>query len=126
MSRTTSKTDELRAIKTLTHNMLDGIDYMLANPGWTPQGIADACGLHYMTVYRWLHSPLFMEAYRNRVDEKWANAITSAQIKLIERVNDNDWNAIKYILDSAGYNAPQKVEVNSSNKITITIDNEDE
>lgn len=113
-----SKTSEARQVTRLTKNMLTGIEYMVAHPGARYQDIADACEVHIMSVQRWANSPLFIEEFRKRVNEKWGEAIATAQLQLVERVNNDDWKAIEYILDSAGYNETQKVEVKSD---TITV-----
>lgn len=109
----------------LTPKMERAFDYMLANPNFTVVEIAKVCEVHYNTAYNWSRSPVFIEEYKKRVNEKWAKAISTAQLQLIERVKADDWKAIQYILDSAGYNAAQKVEL-KSDTITINIKDENE
>lgn len=115
----------MKPVASMTPAMERGIEYMIAYPNCSIKEVSEQVGVHYMTAYNWYKSPLYMEEYRKRVSERWSDAISAAQLKLIEKIGEGDWNSIKYILDSAGYNATQKVDVNT-NKITITIDNENE
>ena len=43
---------------------------------------------------------------------------------MIKLSNDGNFNATKYILDSNGYMAPQKVELNTTADITINLTDE--
>lgn len=116
---------KFKPVESITPAMERGLEYMIAHPHCTMKELSEQVGVHYMTAYKWYKSPIYMDEYRKRVNEEWTDAISAAQLKLIEKIDDGDWNSIKYILDSAGYNAPQKLEV-STNKITINIEDENE
>lgn len=115
----------MKPVSKFTPKMEKALDYMLANPSFTIMEMSKVCDIHYQTAYNWANSPVFWEEYRRRVNEKWGKAISTAQLQLIERVKSDDWKAIQYILDSAGYNASQKVEL-KSDTITINIQDENE
>lgn len=111
----------------ITPTMEKGLEYMLANPHFKIADIARVCEVHYQTAYKWVKSPVYYEEYKRRVNTQWREAVQTAQLQLINRVRNDDWKAIEYILDSAGYNATQKVELkNDTITINITGDSENE
>ena len=114
---------KMKPVESITPAMERGLEYMIAHPNCTMKEVSEQVGVHYMTAYNWFKSPIYMEEYRNRVNSRWSKAISIAQLKLIEKIEDGDWNAIKYILDYAGYTPSQKLEV-TTNKITINIEGE--
>ena len=66
-----------------------------------------------------------MDKYRQLVNEQWGRAVSVAQLQLIKRVSEDDWKAVEYILDSAGYNGTQKFSL-TNDKITINIEGDEE
>lgn len=114
-----------RKAQKITPTMEKALNYMVAHPNCTIMEVSKATEVHYQTAYAWFKSPIFIERYQNLVNEQWSKAISDAQLHLINKIKAEDWNAIKYILDSAGYNAPQKVEL-STNTIKITVNDNDE
>ena len=116
---------ERREAKKITPTMEKALHFMLSNPNCTIKDVSEAMNVHYQTAYSWFKSPLFMDKYRELVNEQWGRAVSVAQLQLINRVSENDWKAVEYILDSAGYNGTQKFSL-TNDKITINIEGDEE
>lgn len=107
-----------------TPNMRRGIEAMMAYPFATQEEIANLVGCSVATVRSWKYHPLFQEVLEKRLKEEWKDARKVAQATIIDLAKDGDFQASKYILDSNGYNATQKVEI-ENNQIKVTIDSDD-
>lgn len=71
----------------------------------------DQLGIAPATYYAWLNDPTFKNLVSNLSDQNLANIRPSAIAEFTKKVNQGDWNAIKYWLDATGEltntNAPQ-------------------
>lgn len=107
-----------------TPNMRKGIDAMMAYPFATYEEIGNIVGCSGAAVKSWKRHPLFQEELDKRLREEWSGARRMAQKQMMILAENGDYRAIQYILDSNGYQAPQKIELNN-NVIKVTVD-EDE
>ena len=101
------------------------IEYMLANPNTTVRDAAIALGKDPMTGYRYYQNEDWQEEYARRLRMEWAGSVRKAK-KKIESLVDSErddiaLSASKYILDSNGFNAVQKVDVNANAEAKLEI-----
>lgn len=95
-----------------------------SEPFATEEDLAKLCGIGRRTLYRWRQDPLFCEALAAEHRKLWGSASNDALKQMIRLAKAGDRQAAAYILDSAGYAAPQKVEL-SSTDIRITVGDDD-
>ena len=107
----------MEQIKKLTKAMKSCIELEISNPGLTMNEIAERMGKHINTIYNWKHSQIYLDELDKRLLEVWADSRKMAQENMFKLANCNNPNvcfqANKYILDSAGYGAEQKISVNA-------------
>lgn len=97
----------------------------VSRPFATDDEITKLLGIGRTTWYRWRRDPLFVEALEKEHRKRWAQSANDAMRKMIELADAGDRLAAQYILDSAGYAAPQKVELTSAD-IRISIGDDDQ
>lgn len=101
------------------------IEARLANPSAKISELAEQLGLATSTIYNWKRDcPWVQETIDARLKAQWAEAAAAAQEQMIKLSNEGNFNATKYILDSNGYMAPQKVELNTTAEVTINLTDE--
>ena len=101
------------------------IEARLANPKMSIAELSAQIGLSKNTIYDWKDAaPWVQEEIDRRLKVQWADAAAAAQEQMIKLSNEGNFNATKYILDSNGYMAPQKVELNTTADITINLTDE--
>lgn len=93
----------------------------LEHPYWSYNQIAKEAGIGSRTFWNYRQEPEFMERVHASM-QKTFNALEVKAVSNLERLIENeDWQATKYVLDNRDYGAQQKVAVESNN-VTITID----
>lgn len=101
------------------------IDYMLEHPFDTVRKMAEDLGIPEDTIYGWRMKPEYKQDFWDRVHEKSKAKFSSLESKAIkaleEKVEERDFNAVKYVLDGLEYNSKQKFEVSSPDTISIKI-----
>lgn len=97
----------------------------VTRPDLNDTQIAETIGVSKVTVCKWKKNEEFQEALDKELKKQWKDAVTRAQKKLIELTesprDDVALNAVKYILSSNGYDAPQKIEADVNEKV-IKVD----
>lgn len=99
------------------------IELMLDNPGWSKRKLAEEAGcqpqhLSSLTKYN--------EEFRAELEKAAKERFSDLSKKAIKVLNDNldegSLDAAKYVLTSCGYQMATKVEINTPDKIRITIE----
>ena len=93
----------------------------LDNPRLSFTEIAEKAGIDRTTFYWYRQDPEFMAKYHERCKQRFAQLEALALENLMDKLNDEDWQATKYALDGLKYNATQQVEVSTPTPITINI-----
>lgn len=97
------------------------IEIWLANPLADLQTIAAKAGISDKTFYRYRQDAAFMDEYHNRLKQRFAALEGKAMFYLEDQIDAKNWNAIKYVLDSAGYKPTEKVDMNATTTINVSI-----
>ena len=94
----------------------------LNNPLLDYEEIAEKAGIGVTTFWTYRQNTKFMEEYRKRNRARF----TALEAKLIEKfeekVDDGDWQAIKYGLDGLDYGAKTKIELETTKTIMVSIE----
>ncbi len=97
------------------------IEVLLANPLLPDTECARMVGVNRNTLREWKKKPEFQEELNRRLKEIWEDSERTAIETMQSLAREGDFKASKYILDSLGYAAPQKVEIEQT-VITVDID----
>jgi len=113
----------------LTKKQLIYINARLANPDMSDNQISKDFGVSRTLICKWRQSQEFLDEIDKRLREQWKGAVVKAQKKMIELMDSQkDEVAIKaasYIMDSNGYKATEKVELDANvNTIKVSITND--
>ena len=99
------------------------LEYWVNNPNQTYEQICKATGIARKTFLDLRRNEDFMKQYKELCQQRFKELEAKAIEKLVGQLDDNQWNAIKYVLDNQGYSAAQKVDLNTNTiKVTITDD----
>lgn len=111
----------------LKDRQLACIEAMLANPSASYVQLAEIVGCNRNTITVWKGNKEFMDEYKRRLREMWADAEGIAVKTMIKLADEGNFQASKYILDSHDYAPATKIEADVLNKIVINIgEDEDE
>lgn len=111
------------ALKARQYELLDA---MMANPMAPDTELARILCINNKTVGVWRKQPEFQEELKARLADKWKDAERSAQETIIRLVQEGDFKAAKYVLDSLGYAPAQKIEADlNHNDVVIKIGGQD-
>lgn len=97
------------------------IDHMLEHPFTTMKQLSADTGVPEDTIYHWRQRQDFWDRVHEKSRAKFSSLESKAIKALEEKVEERDFNAVKYVLDGLEYNAKQKVEVSSPDTISIKI-----
>lgn len=111
-------------IKKLNAKQKKAIEYQIENPTATFGEVADYLGVHYRTITNWVNSEVYKDELDRRLKEVWRSATKIAVKTMVDRAARGDRQAAEFILQSAGYQAPQQIELNN-NIIRVSIDDEE-
>lgn len=101
---------------------MDVIQYWVNHPQETNQEIAKHNNIAHTTFYRWRNDKWFMEQYHKLCKKRFSGLQALAISKLTTHLEEGHFNAVKYVLDSQGYNATQKIVAESPTTIMVTIE----
>jgi hypothetical protein len=102
---------ESRTRKTLSAKQLEAIEFLMDNPNLSYEATAEMLGIARKTLYNWRHNELFKNELDKRLKDRWKDSERLAIDTMVELCKTGNYNATKYILDSLGYSAPNKIEV---------------
>ena len=97
--------------KELSAKQLEAIEVLMDNPDMPYERIAEMLGMSRRTLYSWRHNELFKKEMDKRLKDRWKDSERLAIDTMVELCKTGNYNATKYILDSLGYSAPNKIEV---------------
>lgn len=98
----------------------------LSNPLLTAKEVAEKAGVSTDSFHDYQQNNEWMAEYKAECDKRF-ESLRAAAIKNLENALLNgDWRATTYVLDSLGYNATQKIDVDASTTIKISIDEDGE
>lgn len=97
------------------------IEALLANPLLPNTEIAKLLNINRNTVAAWKKQPEFQEELNRRLKDIWEDGQRMAIENMQSLAREGNFQACKYILDSTGWGAPQKIELDTTT-IKITID----
>lgn len=99
------------------------IELMLAYPTMSISKLAEKVGVNRNTISDWRRNNTeFIEEYKRRLREKWEGHEVIAMQTMQKLAENGDFKASKYILDSLGYNATQKIEADINSEINIVVE----
>lgn len=106
----------------LKARQLQLIEELMANPMITDVECGKRIGVNRNTIREWKKSEEFQEELRARIRAKWEDSERLAVETMQNLASEGNFQATKYILDSLGYAATQKIEANLSTDIVINIE----
>lgn len=89
-------------------------EFMIQYPLKQDKDIAAMVGFTPQALCKVKKTPEFKEYLDKRLKETWKDSIRAAQNTMIELAKQGDRAAAQYILDSAGYQAPQEINLNTN------------
>lgn len=110
----------------LTNRQKNLLEYMLANPQLPETVCAKNCGVPNSTYFYWKQQGEFTAELDRRLKEQWKDAERLAQETMLSLCREGEYAASKYILDNLGYKPNDKVDLNVSTDIKITIGGEED
>ena len=113
----------------LNNKQLKAIELLVYQPYMTLNMTAKEVGVSRDTLHRWRNeTPEFMEALDKAIKERWRNAEAMAVNGMISLASEGNFQAIKYMLDNAGYKPVDKIEakVDARAQVLFVDDLEDE
>lgn len=100
------------------------LEIWLDNPTIPLDTVADMAGVGRKTFWRYRKDENFMARYHEEQKKRFAALEGKAVALLDKQMEDGNWSAIKYVLDGNGYKPADKVDMNASTTISISIDEE--
>ena len=91
------------------------------NPTLTFEEIAKLAGVSDKTFWRYRQDENYMKQYQKMCQARFRRLEAKAIQKLEEQLDEGNFQAVKYTLDSLGYKPTDKVEANVDAPITITV-----
>ena len=113
----------------LNNKQIKAIELLVYQPYMTLNMTAKEVGVSRDTLHRWRNeTPEFMEALDKAIKERWRNAEAMAVNGMISLASEGNFQAIKYMLDNAGYKPVDKIEakVDARAQVLFVDDLEDE
>lgn len=113
----------------LNNKQLKAIELLVYQPYMTLNMTAQECGVSRDTLHRWRNeTPEFMEALDKAIKERWRNAEAMAVNGMINLASEGNFQALKYMLDNAGYKPAEKIEakVDAKAQVVFVDDLEDD
>ena len=114
----------MQPIKKLSTRHREIAQYRLMFPGLTQEEMGKKFGLTQVQINHIYKSPVFIDYYESLLQDRWKEHENEAQQKMFELMQDGNFNATKYILDSLGYQPKQQVQLETNNSIKINITND--
>lgn len=109
----------------MSRQMEEFCELELDNPTLNYKQLAELFNKPYSTCRVWQSSPCYKEYRADKLKERWSANTKKAQKKMLDLIESQDENvalkASTYVLDSQGYKAVEKVELNN-NIIKVTLD----
>lgn len=96
------------------------LQYWVNNPELSFDQITKDCHIAKKTFDSYRKNEDFMKRYRELCQQRFKELEAKAIEKLQKAVERGDWNAVKYVLDGQGYQAAQKIDMNT-NTINVNI-----
>lgn len=106
----------------LTKKMRTAAQAHANDPFKTDKQIAQEVGASTVSMCRWRKSAEWNEYVDSLMKNRWKEAGKKAQQKMEQLMEDGDFKAVQYILDSAGYKATEQLEINTTIKVSIEDD----
>ena len=97
----------------------------LDNPLLTLREVAEKAGVSHDTLHDYQQNPEWIAEYKAECDKRFECLRAAAVENLENALLDGDWRATTYVLDSLGYNATQKINVDGNTTIHISIHDAD-
>lgn len=106
----------------LSKKQLQALELEVFEPQLPVPVVAERLGIKPATLYEWHTYPLYKEEKDKMLKDKFAAYEALAMEGLENLLMENEWQAIKYVLDGNGYSSPTKLEVSTEDTIKITIE----
>lgn len=100
------------------------MEVWLDNPLLTSREVAEKANVSRDTFNDYQQNDEWMAEYKAECDKRFECLRAAAVENLENALLDGDWRATIYVLDSLGYNATQKINVEGNTTIHISIDDE--
>ena len=115
--------------KSLTASRVNtALEMVRQNPSITYQQIADALGIGRTAIRNWVRNDTcnWNERYKQTLKEAF-NALEGPAIQAMSNlIEQNNFQAAKYILDNKNYGATQKISADVNGDITLDVTIEEE
>ena len=101
------------------------MEVWLDNPLLTSREVAEKANVSRDTFNDYQQNEEWMAEYKAECDKRFECLRAAAVENLENALLDGDWRATTYVLDSLGYNATQKINVDGNTTIHISINDAD-
>lgn len=111
----------------LNNKQLKAIELLVYSPYMTQEMMAKECGVARETLYRWRYeNEEFKTELKKAIRQRWEGAEAMAVNGMINLASEGNFQAIKYMLDNAGYKPVDKIEASVKSDVVLRIGYEDE
>lgn len=110
--------------KTLTKKQKMAIELLTSGRGMTLKQIAEEVEVNPKTLWSWRNEPefvMFQDELKRINDERWRAAEDAAREAAIKLCKEGNQKMVQFVLQNAGYNPTQKVDVEADVKSQVVI-----
>ena len=100
-------------------------EYYALYPTKTQGEICEELQINQSTLSRWKKRPEWQAYVDEILREHWKDAARKAQKQMETMMENGDYKATEYILNSAGYGATKNVNITADTTITLNIEDAD-
>lgn len=101
------------------------LEVWVNNPTATFEQIAAMANISDKTFWRYRKDPAFMARYKELCQARFKQLEAKAIHKLDKQLDEDNFQAIKYVLDGLGYKPTEKIDANVDSELTITVNIEE-
>jgi predicted ArsR family transcriptional regulator len=116
---------EARAMaKTLNTKQKLAIELLTSGKGMSYKQIAEEVGIDVKQLWRWRNEPqfsLFQEELKKVNDARWEATVDAAREAAVKLCLEGKSDFVKFVLQNAGYNPSQKLDVDADVNTDIII-----
>ena len=110
--------------KTLNKKQKLAIELLTSGKGMSYKQIAEEVGIDVKQLWRWRNAPefsLFQEELKKVNDARWEATVDAAREAAVKLCLEGKSDFVKFVLQNAGYNPSQKLDVDADVNTDIII-----
>lgn len=112
-------------LKTLSKKQQLAIELLTSGRGMSLKQVAEEININPKTLWRWRNEPefaMFQDEIKRINDARWEATVDAAREAAVKLCKEGKSDFVKFVLQNAGYNPTQKVDVDADLHTDIVID----